>query len=890
MGIFRRILALGRRSSLGRENESELREHMQMRIDANIAKGMSSEQAAREARLRFGNPAVMRERVDAEDAALGLDSFFRDARYALRGFAKSPGFTFVAILTLALGIGANTAVFQLLDAVRLRSLPIQAPQELAELRIAGGYHGFGINDSPYAQFTIPMWQEVRRNHDAFAGVFAWRTTGMLVGKLSDVKRVNGLEVSGEFFNVLGVAPWQGRLIEQQDEAGCELSKVVASYPYWKTEMGGQPITPNTTVMVDGRLVQVLGVTPPSFFGLSVGDRFDLAYPTCTPPNPRREMFIFNVMGRLKPGWTLDRASAYLGSLSPGIFENTAPTGYSAEAIKSFKSFRLAAYPAGSGVSTLRDAYDTSLQLLLAITGLVLLIACANLANLMLARASSRQREMAVRIALGASRGRLLRQLLIESGLLALSGAACGIALAQPLSRLLVASLNTSQSSIQLAIATDWRVLLFSAGVAALTAIIFGTIPALRGTKVDPISSLKSGARGVAGSRERFSVQRLMVIAQIAVSMVLLVGALLFVRSYRNLVTLDPGMRESGITIAYIDFPGSKIKPENEAEFKRRLVEDVRGVAGIENAASTTNTPLSDGTWGHEVRVGDKEGGSRFTYAGPTYFATMGIPLLTGRNFTDADTNNAPLVLIVNQAFIRKYLGSTPPIGQTVHVMPEPQYPERTYQIVGTIADTKYSNLRDDTQPIAFVPAAQLPVTAQVTGMAMMIASSTGPAAISGVQHVVTQKYPNAILQFINFQQNIRDNLVGDRMMATLTGFFGVLAALLVAVGLYGVLSFFITQRRNEIGIRIALGARRRQVIGLVMRDTATMLVAGVVFGTILALIAGKAATAMLFGLKAYDPATLAFALVLLALIAALASWLPARKASRLDPVAALRFE
>jgi predicted permease len=890
MGIFRRILALGRRSSLGRENESELREHLQMRIDANIAQGMSPEQAAREARLRFGNPAVIRERVDAEDAVLGLDSFFRDARYAMRGFAKSPGFTCVAILTLALGIGANTAVFQLLDAVRLRSLPIQAPQELAELRIAGGNHGFGVTDSPYAQFTVPMWQEVRRHHDPFSGVFAWRSTGMLVGKLSDAKRVNGIEVSGEFFNVLGVAPWQGRLIEPHDEAGCELSRVVASYPYWKTQMGGQSITPSTTMMVEGRSVQVLGVTPPSFFGLSVGDRFDLAYPTCTPPNPRREMFIFNVMGRLKPGWTLDRASAYLGSLSPGIFENTAPTAYSAEAIQKFKSFRLAAYPAGSGVSTLRNAYDTSLQLLLAITGLVLLIACANLANLMLARASARQREMAIRIALGASRGRLLRQLLIESSLLAVSGAACGIALAQPLSQLLVSSLNTSQSSIQLTIATDWRVLLFAALVAALTAILFGTIPALRGSKADPISSLKSGARGVTGSRERFSVQRLMVVAQIAVSMVLLVGALLFVRSYLNLVTLDPGMRESGITIAYINFPGSKIKRENEAEFKRRLVEDVRNVAGIENAASTTNTPLGGGSWSHHVHVGDKQGDSQFTYAGPTYFATMGVPLLTGRSFTDNDTNNAPLVLIVNQAFLRKYLGSAPPIGQTVHVMPEPQYPERTYQIVGTIADTKYSNLRDDTPPMAFVPAAQLPVTAQGTGIGMMIASNTGPSALAGVQHAIEQKYPNAILQFFDFQQNIRDNLVGDRMMATLTGFFGVLAALLVAVGLYGVLSFFIAQRRNEIGIRIALGARRRQVIGLVMRDTAAMLLAGVVFGTILALLAGRAASAMLFGLKAYDPATLAFALVLLASIAALASWLPARKASRLDPVAALRFE
>jgi predicted permease len=863
---------------------------MQMRVDANIAKGMSTEQAVREARLRFGNPGVMRERVDAEDAALGLDSFFRDARYAVRGFVKSSGFTAVAIITLALGIGANTAVFQLLDAVRMRSLPIKAPQELVELRIAGGNHGFGVTDGPYAHFTVPMWLEVRRNHDPFSGVFAWRENGMLVGKLSDAKQVSGLEVSGEFFNVLGVAPWQGRLIEPQDEAGCQISKVVVSYPYWKSQMGGEPITPNTRMVVEGRSIQVLGVTPPSFFGVVVGDRFDVAYPTCTPPNQRRESFVFNVMGRLKPGWTIDRASAYFGPLSKGIFENNSPTEYNADAVKMFKAFRLAAYPAGSGVSTLRDAYDKSLQLLLAITGLVLLIACANLANLMLARASTRQREMAIRIALGASRGRLLRQLLIESGLLALSGAVCGVALAQPLSRLLVRSLDTSHDAIQLTIVTDWRVLLFAAAVAALTAIVFGTIPAFRGTKADPINALKSGARGVVGSRERFSVQRLMVVTQIAVSMVLLVGALLFVRSYRNLVTMDPGMRKSGVTIAYIGFPGLKIKPENLAEFKRQFVDEVRALPGVENAAESTWTPLGQSTWSHEIRVGTKEGDSRFIYAGPTFFATMGIPLLTGRNFTEADTNSAPLVLIVNQAFIRRYLGSTPPIGQPVHVMPEPQYPERICQIVGTIPDTKYNDLRGEMEPMAFVPVAQLPVTAEGPGMGMMIASNAGAADIAGVRHDLEAKYPNAILQFINLQQNISDSLVGDRMMAMLSGFFGVLAAMLVVVGLYGVLSFFITRRRNEIGIRIALGARRGQVIGLVMRDTAAMLLSGVVFGTILALLAGRTASAMLFGLKAYDVATLVFAFVLLAVIAVLASWLPALKASRLDPVAALRSE
>src|SRR5271163_1581715 len=891
MGFFRRIGALGRRSKLSNEIEDELREHLQMRIDDNLAEGMSPAEAAREARLRFGNPAVMRERVDAEDAALGLDSFFRDARYAVRGFAKSRAFTAMAILTLALGIGANTAIFQLVDAVRLRSLPIQNPQELAELRIAGGNRtGFGITNGRYAHFTIPMWQEVRRNHGPFSGIFAWREADVLVGKVTEAKHVNGLEVSGEFLNVLGVTPFQGRLIEPQDESSCDLSKVVVSYSYWKSQMGGVPIVANTTIQAEGRSVQVLGVAPPSFAGLVVGDSFDLAYPTCTPPTVRPEMFLFNVMGRLKPGWTIERASAYFDSLSPGLFKDTAPPGYSSEAIKDYTSFRLAAYPAGSGVSALRDNYDTSLQLLLAITGLVLLIACANLANLMLARTSARQREMAIRMALGASRRRIAMQLLIESSLLALSGATLGVALAQPLSRLLVTTLNTSQSSIHLSIVTDWRVLLFAAAVAGLTCIVFGTLPAMRATRVDPISSLKSGERGSTGSRERFTMQRLMVVSQIAISMVLLVAALLFVRSYRNLMTLDPGMKESGILIGYFGFPGDKIKPENEAAYKRQLVEDVRSIPGIQNAAATTSTPLNGNSWTHAVRVDSSEGDSKFTYASPTYFATMGIPLISGRSFTAADTTGAPFVVIVNQTFIRKYLAGKSPIGQLVHVKPEPQYPERTYEIVGTIADTKYNDLRGTIPPIAFVPIDQYPVTAQGPGMAMMIAANDIPTAITAIRHKMEGEQPEMVTQFVDFQQNIQDSLVGDRMMAMLSGFFGLLAAVLVVVGLYGVLAYLIAQRRNEIGIRIALGAHRWQVIALVMRDTALMLLAGTAIGLPLALLAGRSASAMLFGLKPYDPLTLGFAVALLAVIAALASWLPARSAANLDPVAALRSE
>ena len=890
MGLLRRIVMLGRRARMEREIEAELREHRQMCIDDNMGQGLSREEAEREARLRFGSPAAMRERVSAEDAALGIESLLRDVRMALRGFVKSPGFAIVVVTTLALGIGANTAIFELLDAVRLRTLPVSKPEELAELRIVGGNHGFGISDGMFMDFTIPMWQEVKEHHEPFSGIFAWRASDLLVGRPSESRRVQALEVSGSFFNVLGVTPVQGRLIEPQDEAECTLTRIVVSYAFWKSQMGGVPITADTTIVVEGKSVQVLGVMPPSFFGMIVGERFDAAYPTCTPRNPRREIFTYSVMGRLKPAWNLKQASDYFYALSPGLFENTAPSGYSADAVKTFTSFRLGAYPAGAGVSYLRTKYGSSLNFLLAITGLVLLIACANLANLMLARSSRKQREVAVRMALGASRMRLLRQMLVETALLAAFGAGIGVALAQPLGRTLVSALNTTQNSIHLTVAADWRVLLFAAAAGAVTCVLFGSLPAIRSTNGEPIQAMRSSERGVMGNRERFWAQRIMVMAQVAISMVLLVGALLFVRSYRNLLTQNPGFRESGILVGYFGFFNQNLKKENLCEYKRRLVEDVRSLPGIENAAATNNVLLGGGSWSHHVDVGALDGSSKFSYVSPGYFATMGIPILSGRGFTDRDTNDAPYVLIVNQTFIRRFISAPSPIGQHVHVRPEPDYPERIYEIVGTIPDTKYSGLREDTPPMAFVPSNQFPVTAQRPGMAMMISSRDPASAESAIRRMFEQKHPGTITQFENFQQDIRDNLVGDRMMAMLSGVFAALAAMLVTIGLYGVLSYFLAQRRGEIGIRIALGASRSRVIGDLLRDATRMLLIGLAVGVTLAALAGREASTMIFGLRPWDLSTLALAAVLLTFVTLVTSLVPALKAAHVNPIDSLRIE
>jgi len=890
--ILRRIWNLITRSKVEREIDAELRSHIEMRIEDKVAAGMSQEEAVRDARLRFGNPVVMKERVTQKDVALGLDSLWRDVRYALRGFAKSPGFAAVAILTLALGIGANTAIFQLLDAVRLRSLPVSRPQELAEIKIAGGNHGFGINNGQYAQLTQPVWQEIQQHHEPFSGVFAWRTVPRLVGELSDAHRIYGLEVSGDFFRVLGIRPWQGRLLLPEDQTpDCKTPRVVVSYPYWQAQMGGRDLTTNSTLLIDNELAEVVGVTPPGFFGMAVGESFDIAFPLCEPNPARRELFDRAVMGRLKPGWTLDHASAYFSALSPGIFDATAPTGYNPNAIQRFKSFRLAAYPASGGVSGLREQYQDSLTLLLAITGLVLLIACANLANLMLARASARQREMAVRMALGASRARLMRQLLIESGLLAGTGAALGVVLAQVFSRSLVWLLSTKDWQVDLRIVTDWRVLLFATAVAVLTCVVFGTAPALRASKSDPVTAMKTGDGRLTGNRERFSMQRFMVVAQISISMVLLVCALLFVQSFRTLMTLNPGMREHGITIAHIGFPLLHIERDHYEELKRQLLDEVRAMPEVKSAATTTNDPLLGGSWTHGVRVGAVEDSSKFTWVSPDYFQTMGIPLLTGRRFADTDTALSPRVAIVNQTFIRKFVGSGNPIGTMVRTMPEPDYPSTVLEIVGTIPDTKYNDIRDETPPMAFVPAAQFPLTAEGPWMSVMVFSDSEPSTVmKEIRQKIGAGHKNIVVQTLDFEAEIHDQLLRERLMAILSGFFGGLAALLVMVGLYGVISYFVLLRRSEIGVRMALGAGRRQVVALVLRDAAWMVLIGGVLGTGLALVAGRSAGSMLFGLKPYDPGVLILALGLLAAVAAAASWLPARRAAKIDPMAALRCE
>jgi predicted permease len=398
--------------------------------------------------------------------------------------------------------------------------------------------------------------------------------------------------------------------------------------------------------------------------------------------------------------------------------------------------------------------------------------------------------------------------------------------------------------------------------------------------------MKSGGRGLAGSRDRFSIQKVMVVVQISVSLVLLVGALLFVHSFRNLMTLDPGMRENATILAFVGFGDSKVPPQRYEEFKRDLLEEVRSVPGVIDAATTTTVPLLGGSWTHNISIGSSEGPSKFVWVSPDYFKTMGIPIRSGRGLNANDTGTSPRVALVNQAFVKQFLGGANPIGQTLRTGPEPQYPSTVYEIVGVVPDTKYSCLACGIPPQTFAAASQSPNQHPWTWM--MIHGD--PSLAVAIKRRIAEKHPEIVIQPSDFQQDIRDGMVRERLLAMLSGFFGFLAALLAMVGLYGVMSYSVARRRSEIGIRVALGAARKQVVGMVMREAAYLMFIGVVIGSILSLLAGRSAGSLLFGLNSYDPLTLLVSVVLLGLIATTASLLPARRASKVDPMVALRYE
>jgi putative ABC transport system permease protein len=600
---------------------------------------------------------------------------------------------------------------------------------------------------------------------------------------------------------------------------------------------------------------------------------------------------------LKPGWTVERANAHVAALSEPIFKATLPARYRAEDAERYLKFRLGAFEAGTGVSNLRRTYESPLWLLLATTGLVLLIACANLANLMLARATAREREIAVRLAIGASRGRIVRQLLAESLLIAAIGAASGAVLAQWLSRFLVNFLTTDTNRMFVTLALDWRIFAFTASLAAATCLIFGLMPALRATGTSPGAAMKAGSRGSTDTRERFGLRRALVVLQVAASLVLVVGALLFVRSLRNLMTLDAGFSQDGILIASLDLRRAGIAPEQLPLVFSDITTRLAALPGVQSAAQAFIVPVSGSGWNNSVVINGKRYAERadivsFNSVSAGYFRTMGTAVLAGRDFDDRrDTPTSGKVVIVNDSFARRFFKGQNPIGQSFQIDEPPGVPQPLFEIVGIVQDTKYTDLREPFGPIGFFPASQADPT-DMSPFLQVVLRSTAPLTTMTPEVVsaVAQVNGSIVLQFDTMRNQVRESLTRERLMATLSGFFGALAGLIASIGLYGVMSYMVARRRNEIGIRMALGANRGDVVRMVMGEAGILLGAGVIVGAVLAVVAARTASTLLFGLQPGDPATLALAAAGLGLVAMLASYLPALRASRLEPTEALREE
>jgi putative ABC transport system permease protein len=895
MNLWRRFFA--KRAS---DLDEEIEAHLRMAERDRVARGESPAQARAAVVREFGNVPLVKD-VTREIWGWGwLERVGQDLKYALRRLRKSPGFTIAAVATLALGIGANTAIFQLLDAVLLQTLPVRNPQELADVQIVDMERARGSVNSAYPVVTNPIWEKLHDEQRAFSGIAAWHDTGFNLDSGGDARYAKGLWVSGDFFRVLGVRPIQGRVFTPEDDRrGCGLRGAVISYGFWQREFGGASVLGRKLVLND-RPVEIIGVTAASFFGVDVGRSFDVAVPVCSQPSleafnmlDSSTIWWLSVIGRLQPSWSVDKAAAHLRAISPGIFETTVRPDYPLASVKDYFALKLTAKPAAAGVSQLRETYSGPLRFLLGTSGLVLLITCANLASLMLARTSAREREMAVRLAIGAGRIRLIRQVLAESLLLSLGGAIAGVFLAVTLSRALVAFLNTQNDSVFLELKQDWRLFAFLLAVSLLTCVLFGLAPALRASHTTLGAAMKTSGRGMTASHGRLGFRGALVVSQVALSLVLLFGALLFTQSLRNLLKDDPGFRSDGVLIAGLDFSRLQIPMDRRAAFRRELLDRLRAIPGVEAAAEANIVPLNGDGWTNDVWT---EGGdskrrqtSNFSSITTGYFKTLGISILAGRDFDDRDTIQSPRVAIVNQSFVRKLGLGANPLGTRFRREATPSSPETVFEIVGVVKDTKYRNIRQGFRDIAFLDGTQ-EKNGNSTSQILVRSNLSMDGLSAAIRSTMRAVSSGISFDFEGLQEQIRQSLLAERLMATLSGFFGALAVVLAMIGLYGVMSYTVTQRTSEIGIRMALGARRSDVTSMILRKACELLAVGLAVGMGLSLAAGSAASALLFGLKPRDPKLLAMAVAVLAAAALAASYLPARRAAALDPSASLRDE
>jgi putative ABC transport system permease protein len=887
------------RRAVERDMDEELRSHIQHRAADLERSGILRTEAERRARIEFGGYEHFKEECRESLGVHLLETLIQDLRFSLRVLRKSPAFTAIAVLTLALGIGANTAIFSLIDTVVLRFLPVQRPQELIEvLRLNPR------DKTPTSGFTYALWEQFRDQQDIFSGVFAWDTEHFDLARGGAVHYATGLFTSGSYFPTLGIRPALGRLFTPaDDQRGCA-SRAVLSYGFWQENYGGAPNALGSTISLNNHPFEIIGVSAPGFHGMEVGSRFDVAVPICARDVfdgkekrlDTRDSWWLRMAGRLKPGIRADQVDARLKVLSPGIWGGAVPLTWEPEWQENFRKRLLISSRAATGVSELREQFQRPLTILMAVVGLVLLIASANLASLMLARATSRTKEMAVRKALGASRVRLVRQLLVESLLLAFAGAAVGILFARWGAALLVRFISTGDNAVFLDLTPDVRVLGFTAAIAVLTAVLFGVLPALRSSKV-PVTAAMKG-RQADGDSLRLRSGRWIVAAQVACSLVLLVISGLFLRTLKKLTVLDIGFDRSNVLLLNANLRPANIPNGEHQAILADIESRLRQIPGVLSVAQSSRVPISNSESAGPLLV-DRPNAPKgpdavvwMNHISPGYFETMREPLLAGRNFDSTDTATSTPVAIVNEAFARKFLPGMNVVGTVVQrVEGRAGVPNTAIHIVGLVRDAKYESVRESTFAQAFFPVAQIPASEDFDAQYFALRTAAHSSAVTSlVQSAVAQVNKNISLEFSSLAQQVDDSLVQERLLATLSTFFGGLALMLAMIGLYGAVSYGVTQRRSEFGIRIALGAAPGSILRLVMRNVVVMLLAGAVGGVVISLLAVRLVQKFLFGLTPDDPLTFVSAVVLLTAVAVIAAYLPARRAMGVDPMVALRYE
>jgi putative ABC transport system permease protein len=895
-----RLRSLFRRDTVESEADAELRFHFDQQVEKYIKSGMTREQATRRARIQVGGHEQLKEEIrDARGVNL-IETLFQDIRYGLRILGRTPVISCVAVLSLALGIGANTAIFSLIDTVMLRMLPVEKPDELTQVRIQDPR---SPNDEAEPTFTNPLWEELRNRQDFYSGIFAWNLTQFDLAQGGAVHDVNGMFSSGEYFSTLGVRPAAGRLITADDDKrGCP-GVAVLSYGFWQDHFGGAESAVGSTLSLDNHAFNIIGVSAPGFFGLEVGNKFDVAIPVCAaeifdgPKSrlDRRSWWWLHVAGRGKPGVSPEQLKARLGVVSPQVFAAALPQDWEVKDQQYFLKRLFQTTPAATGTSYLRRQFTQPLHILMGVVGLVLLIACANIASLMLARASTRHKEIAVRKALGASRARLIRQLLTECVLLSTAGAILGILFARWGGALLVRYISTGDNKVFLDLSFDWRTLSFTAGMAVFTGILFGVLPAFRSTRVSLTSAMKGSQAVDSESRAKFRAGKWIVASQVALSLVLLVASGLFLRSLVKLVTMDVGFDRNNVLIVHANLHNAKVAPDQQPAMFDEIESRLRTLPGVVSASRSVMTPVSNYVWNSDLEVDTPNAPKGdaalafFNFISPGYFGTVRTPLLVGRNINDGDTKTAPLVAVVNETLARRFFPNGEALGKYFRVHSDPGKPEPPIQIVGLVKDAKYESLREEAHPTAYFPISQ--VTEPVEEQVFELRTATRPSAlIPSVQEAVAGVSKAVPLDFGTLAEQVDDSLVQERLLATLSTFFGALALLLAMIGLYGALSYLVAQRQREFGIRMALGAPRDSILRLVMRDVVIVLAGGLTVGAAISLAAVGLLQKMLFGLGARDTVTLLASIGVLSAVAFFAGYLPARRATRIDPMVALRYE